>query len=538
MKYTHLNFKSIATRLLGLLIFTIISHGIIHAQNIYQENFDDWDTGPYNSSKIKSNLGVTFCKGADEGRVHVTSVAGHSKVLEVRYPKGEVKTSNSGMHTKIPLNGNYNGLYMSYWVYFPDNFEFRAGAKLPGLAHQSNDKNMSLRLMWRHDGLVEYYVHYNTTPTHENYRASINWSLTDVINEPQNDQIKFKKGEWNHVELYNKLNTPGQKNGIMRGWLNGEMAINITDNGDYRTSSESDIQLNTIYWSTFFGGSNESYQPTKDLKAYFDNIQVSTTRIGYPGYKGDNNDGTDDEDNSDNGNDEDSDENNDLSSNIVLEYQCGETGPLSNSIKPYIKIYNNGSTAIDYSDLKVRYFFTPENTAPLEFSCSYATLGKTNITGNFINSSGALDYLEVSINDNLGSLAAHSNTGTIKLRINYSNWGDHNQSNDFSYDPSITSYTEFSKIVVYLNGTAVWGEAPSSSSRINLNNVSQNSLTVYPNPSVSGKFTLNDETEWSIYSLKGTMVTKGAGKDIDISGMPSGIYFLKAGEIQKKLIIK
>ncbi|WP_299313153.1 polysaccharide lyase [uncultured Aquimarina sp.] len=259
---------------------------------VYQYDFDHLSSGQYNRDQIKEALNVSFCKGADEGRVHISDFENRGKVLDVKYPKGQVKTGQSGMHTKVPFDveGEFDELYISYWIYFPEDFEFRAGGKLPGLAYQTSERNMSLRLMWRYDGLVEFYVHYNTEPTWDGWHASINWSLTDPYDEPngepQADQVKFKKGQWNHVEMYNKLNTPGQNDGIMRGWLNGDLAIDITDNGDYRQADEGDIHLNIIYLSTFFGGSDETFQPTKDLEAYFDDFIVSKTRIGNSG--GDN----------------------------------------------------------------------------------------------------------------------------------------------------------------------------------------------------------------------------------------------------------
>ncbi|WP_299432950.1 polysaccharide lyase [uncultured Aquimarina sp.] len=286
-----MNYKYIRN---GFTLVLLSITSLLFAQDnyVYQNDFDHLPSGQYNRDQIKEALNVSFCKGADEGRVHISDFESRGKVLDVKYPKGQVKTGQSGMHTKVPFDiaGEYDELYISYWIYFPEDFEFRAGGKLPGLAYQTSEKNMSLRLMWRYDGLVEFYVHYNTEPTWDGWHASINWSLTDPYEEPngepQADQVKFKKGQWNHVEMYNKLNTPGQNDGIMRGWLNGDLAINITDNGDYRQVGEEDIQLNIIYLSTFFGGSDETFQPTKDLEAYFDDFIVSTTRIGNSGGNG------------------------------------------------------------------------------------------------------------------------------------------------------------------------------------------------------------------------------------------------------------
>ncbi len=252
--------------------------------HVYQNDFDHLSTGQYNEEEIKEALGAHFCKGADEGRVSITEFPGRGNVLRVKYPKGKVKTNDSGMHTKVYWDNyeSFDELYFSYRVYIPEDFEFRAGAKLPGLAYQTRDRNMSLRLMWRTNGLLEFYNHFETRPSWQDWTASVNWSLLDPYDErggPQPDQVQLKKGAWNHIEVFHKLNTPGKNNGIMRGWFNGQLAIDITDNGDYRQNGQGDIGLNNIYLSTFFGGSSDAYKPTKDQYAYFDDFIVSKTRI-------------------------------------------------------------------------------------------------------------------------------------------------------------------------------------------------------------------------------------------------------------------
>ncbi|WP_158837602.1 polysaccharide lyase [Polaribacter sp. L3A8] len=278
---------SIAVITIGLLLFTV-TNANAQTVDVYQNNLNDLTTGLYNQDQIKEALAVSFCKGADEGRVSIVSLENQGNSLKVNYPKGKVKTGESGIHTKVYFNDGkeHDELYFSYKIYFPSDFEFRAGGKLPGLSYQTREKNMSLRLMWRNNGLIETYVHYNTKPTRPGYKASINWSLLDPIiepnNAPQEDQVKFTKGTWQHVEMYYKLNTPGKKDGIMKGWLNGKLALNITNAEDYRQVGEEDIHINSFYLSSFFGGSDETFQPTKDVYAYFDDFKVATTRIGMP----------------------------------------------------------------------------------------------------------------------------------------------------------------------------------------------------------------------------------------------------------------
>ncbi len=63
-------------------------------------------------------------------------------------------------------------------------------------------------------------------------------------------------------------------------------------------------------------------------------------------------------------------------------------------------------------------------------------------------------------------------------------------------------------------------------------------FAVYPNPSTSGQFKLSSEKDWSVYSIHGGTIMHGTGKDINMSAMPKGIYFLHAEGLTKKLIIK
>jgi hypothetical protein len=64
----------------------------------------------------------------------------------------------------------------------------------------------------------------------------------------------------------------------------------------------------------------------------------------------------------------------------------------------------------------------------------------------------------------------------------------------------------------------------------------ENSLKVYPNPASNGRFQMNIESEWDVYSLLGAKVLEGKGKNIDLSGVAKGTYILKTETETKKLI--
>lgn len=275
-----------------LLILALIMTNTVSAQQVVKYDFENFPLGKLTDQReARKLLNSNSVKGVEEGRIQVKNSADHGKVLDVLYPKGVAVTNSSGMHAKSFFHDDdsgYEELYMSYWVYFPSDVDFKLGGKLPGLGCQKDGLNMSLRLMWRKEGLLEFYVHYNHDKKIKPYKASINWSRMDPYREPngrpQPDQVTLNKGEWNHIEMYYKLNTPGEADGIMRGWLNGELAIDITDNDDFRMANEGGIDLNCMFISTFYGGSSDiSWTPDKDEYALFDDFVVSKSRIGYPG---------------------------------------------------------------------------------------------------------------------------------------------------------------------------------------------------------------------------------------------------------------
>lgn len=66
----------------------------------------------------------------------------------------------------------------------------------------------------------------------------------------------------------------------------------------------------------------------------------------------------------------------------------------------------------------------------------------------------------------------------------------------------------------------------------------EETLLVYPNPSVDGLFNINIESNWKVYSLLGVKVTEGIGKTVDLSGRAKGAYILKTDNESKMLILK
>jgi cellulose 1,4-beta-cellobiosidase len=142
-------------------------------------------------------------------------------------------------------------------------------------------------------------------------------------------------------------------------------------------------------------------------------------------------------------------------SDLVVQYRVGDTNALDNQIRPLFNIKNLGSTAVELSDLKLRYYFTKEGTAAMDSAIDYAVVGAANIERTF-----GEGYVELSFTSGAGSIAAGGQSGDIQLRMFKTDWSNFDESDDYSYDPTKTSYADWDKVTLYQDGNLVWGIEP------------------------------------------------------------------------------
>jgi hypothetical protein len=151
---------------------------------------------------------------------------------------------------------------------------------------------------------------------------------------------------------------------------------------------------------------------------------------------------------------------------LRLQYRAADTNAGDNQIKPHFNIVNSGSSSVPLSELKIRYWFTREGTASQSFYCDWAAISGScsSLTGTFVQlspaRSGADFYLEVGFSTAAGSVAAGSQSGELQLRISKSDWSNYNESGDYSFDPTKTSFADWTRVTLYRNGVLVWGTEP------------------------------------------------------------------------------
>ncbi|MEM1242113.1 MAG: polysaccharide lyase [Cyanobacteria bacterium P01_H01_bin.26] len=197
-------------------------------------------------------------------------------VLRVYYPAGSASPSVS-RQTDSPLGGAqfYADLFLAaqtelrltYYLRFAEGFDFVKGGKLPGLfggvgASGGDTPNgadgFSVRLMWRRDGQGEVYAY---LPTSETYGTSIDRGAW-----------RFQPGIWYKLTQEIKLNTPDRADGEIRLWVNDALVI---DQKEVMFRTVDSLQIDGIFFSTFFGGGDASWATPQDTHIDFADFSLT-----------------------------------------------------------------------------------------------------------------------------------------------------------------------------------------------------------------------------------------------------------------------
>ena len=187
---------------------------------------------------------------------------------------------------------------LSYSVYFPKDFPWQRGGKLPGFCVSDEPGSGcatgsewawgagSFRMMWREGGRA---IGYTYLPLQSGFvgarwsawaaqggdykRVSIDTGSTgDDVFCKVDGGLWLKAGQWNEVTMVIAMNTPGLAN----GWLS------MSVNGETRTVKDvrwrglsSKVQVTSVLFATFFGGGDKSWAVKEETYAMFKDFKVT-----------------------------------------------------------------------------------------------------------------------------------------------------------------------------------------------------------------------------------------------------------------------
>lgn len=195
-------------------------------------------------------------------------------VLQVLYPEGTSAPSDNGkggagFYAEYPELVGSEAAVLQYQVFFPDDFDWVKGGKLPGLycgnapsGGMSAEDGSTTRMMWRAggDGEIYLYIINKDNP----YGQSVG-----------RGSFKWPTGQWATIEQEIVLNDVGIANGIARVWINRRPAFEVVD-VVYR--NREDVTIDGLMFSTFFGGSSPEWRTPRDQIARFRNFRIKGAR--------------------------------------------------------------------------------------------------------------------------------------------------------------------------------------------------------------------------------------------------------------------
>lgn len=148
---------------------------------------------------------------------------------------------------------------------------------------------------------------------------------------------------------------------------------------------------------------------------------------------------------------------------ITVQMFNSNTATTSNMIYAAFRVQNAGSSPLNLADLKLRYYYTVDGNQSQNFWCDYASVGSDNVTGTFVQLgtavTGADYYLEIGFSNEAGSLTP-GNAVEFQIRFAKNNWNNYNQTNDYSFNATATTFTLWEKVAGYIGGNLQWGSTP------------------------------------------------------------------------------
>ncbi|KAF9452404.1 polysaccharide lyase family 14 protein [Macrolepiota fuliginosa MF-IS2] len=219
----------------------------------------------------------------DPGDTSTTN--GNTSVLQVTYPADSFSQGSGGTQFYNLWNttdgSSFGTMLLSYEVAFDSNFNWVKGGKLPGLRGgldgtgcsggdtlPDGSNCFSSRVMWRKSAEGEVYAY---IPTPNNL-----CSAKDVICNPDfgtsfsRGSFGFLAGRWARLAMLVQMNNPPNiANGQIQLFYNDRLAISRTG---LQIRSNDSLSINGLFFSTFFGGSDQSWATPTTQHTYFRNI--------------------------------------------------------------------------------------------------------------------------------------------------------------------------------------------------------------------------------------------------------------------------
>ena len=192
------------------------------------------------------------------------SVSGNSS-LEYTFNPGQ--NANGGMRITIPETDT---VYLSYQRMYEDGYDFGSTHDFYIFA------DAGLYQAPTTTKLTAYFeAEYQLAQTTIRAALQANSPYNNTWSEVRSQENVFETGVWHHIEAMVQMNDPGESNGVMRMWVDGELVVERVGLL-LRAAGDEDIMFNQV----FFGPWIDAGAP-QTQKFFTDDVIISDQAITF-----------------------------------------------------------------------------------------------------------------------------------------------------------------------------------------------------------------------------------------------------------------
>lgn len=226
---------------------------------------------------------------ADDARNSFETLVG--KALRVTVERGQRQGASMHLRLASHAGAEPEELYFRYYLRLGENWNpVVSGGKLPGLAGTYERAGWGGRKADGENGWSARGAFFQFNPRDAEfshlrgigtylYHADGDTRYGDQFGWNLGPTSLLEKNRWYSIEQYVKMNRPGERDGILRTWVDGRLAFNKED---IRYRDVSELKIESVWLNVYHGGMAKA---SEDLALYIDNLVVAHEYIGPLGQK-------------------------------------------------------------------------------------------------------------------------------------------------------------------------------------------------------------------------------------------------------------
>ncbi|MCL4204640.1 MAG: DNRLRE domain-containing protein [Pirellulaceae bacterium] len=208
------------------------------------------------------------------------------KALRVKIAEGATGALNTIYKFQKQIGQEPEEIYFRYYLRLADDWnQTLQGGKMPGISGTYGVAGWGGRKSDGTDGWSARGAFHLTIPKDNPlsgltpigtycYHADMTGTYGDIWIWDQGYRGFLQNNRWYAIEQHLRLNRPGEKDGVLRAWVDGRLAF---DKSDIRFRHNDRLKIEQIWMNVYHGGTKPS---PYDQHLYIDNVVIAQQYIG------------------------------------------------------------------------------------------------------------------------------------------------------------------------------------------------------------------------------------------------------------------